>query len=126
MPQNQTPELQGHCPVAYFALGKAIQCDSQFTSTHDGKLYHFASEEAKQEFDQNPDKYVPAYGGLCAFGMSIEKEFEPCPTNFKIIDDKLHLFLKNKDTDALALWNKEDEAKCLANANRHWASRATV
>ena len=126
MTQSQTPELQGYCPVAYFALRKAIQCDSQFTSTHGGKLYHFASEEAKQEFDKNPDKYVPAYGGLCAFGMSIEKEFEACPTNFKIIDGKLHLFLKNDDTDALTLWNKEDEAKCLANANRHWASRTTV
>ncbi len=126
MTQNQTPELQGHCPVAYFALGKAIRCDSQFTSTHDGKVYHFASEEAKQEFDKNPDKYVPAYGGRCDFGMSIGKEFEPCPTNFKIIDGKLHLFLKNEDTNALALWNKEDEAKCLANANQHWASRATV
>jgi len=126
MNQNQIPELEGHCPVAYFALGEAKQGDSKFAFRYEGKLYHFVSEKAKEEFGKNPDKYVPAYGGLCAFGMSIEKEFEPCPTNFKIIDGKLHLFLKNKDTDALELWNSESEAKCLANADRHWASKTTV
>jgi YHS domain-containing protein len=123
MSQNHTPELQGHCPVAYFALNKPMQGESKFSSTHNGKVYHFVSAEAKQEFDRNPDKYIPAYGGLCAFGMSIDKEFDACPTNFKIIDGKLHLFLKNDDTNALDLWNKEDEAKCLANAERHWAAR---
>ena len=30
------------------------------------------------------------------------------------------------DADALELWNNEDEAKCLANAHRHWESRTTV
>lgn len=123
MTQNHSPELQGHCPVAYFALNQPMKGDPRFSSTHDGKVYHFVNEEVKQEFDRNPEKYVPAYGGLCAFGMSIDKEFEACPTNFKIIDGKLHLFLKNDETDALELWNKEDENKCLANAEMHWSSR---
>lgn len=37
--------------------------------------------------------------------------------------NKLHLFLKNDEIDALELWNKEDEAKCLANADKHWSAR---
>ena len=97
--------------------------ESEISSTYGDKLYHFVSEEARQEFDKNPERYVPAFGGLCAFGMSIEKEFEAEPTNFKIIDGRLHLFLRNNDTDALQLWNKEDESKCLANANQYWAAR---
>ena len=123
MDQTQTPELKGYCPVAYFAVGKAVEGNSEFSSTHNGRTYHCVNEDAKQEFDSNPDKYIPRYGGLCAFGMSIEKDFEPSPTSFKIIDGKLHLFLKNDDTDALKLWNAEDETKCIANADRHWASR---
>lgn len=119
---TQSPEIKGYCPVAYFAVGKPLEGSPEFSATHAGKLYHFVSAEAKQEFESNPDKYVPAYGGLCAFGMSIDKEFEVCPKNFKIIDGRLYLFLHNDDTDALALWNKENEAKCLANADRHWAS----
>jgi YHS domain-containing protein len=123
MTQCQSSELQGHCPVAYFAVGEPMKGDPKFSSIHDGKLYHFVNEEVKAEFDRNPDKYLPAYGGLCAFGMSIDREFEACPTNFKIIDGKLYLFLKNDDTDALELWNKEDEANCLAKADQHWSAR---
>lgn len=120
---TQSPEIKGYCPVAYFLADEPLKGKPEFNATHNGKRYHFVSEDAKQEFEKNPDKYVPAFGGHCAFGMSIEKEFEPCPQNFKIIDDRLYLFLHNDDTDARELWNKEDEAKCLANANQHWASR---
>ncbi|WP_339612849.1 YHS domain-containing (seleno)protein [uncultured Rubinisphaera sp.] len=126
MNEQHTPELNGFCPVAYFAVGEPMQGHSEFSSTYQGKLYHFVNAEVKQEFDRNPEKYIPAYGGRCAFGMSIDKEFEPDPTNFKIIDGKLYLFLKNDETDALELWNKEDEAKCLANANKHWQSKTTA
>lgn len=100
----------------------SLEGKEEFSATHDSKLYYFVSEDARQEFEKNPAKYIPAYGGNCAFGMSIEKEFEVCPMNFKIIDDRLYLFLHNDDTDALALWNDEDEAKCLVNADKHWAS----
>ncbi|GAB4152711.1 MAG: hypothetical protein Tsb009_28730 [Planctomycetaceae bacterium] len=123
MHRNDSPELEGYCPVAYFAAGEPMKGDPQFSSIHEGKLYHFVSEEARQEFNKNPDSYLPAYGGQCAFGMSIDKEFEACPTNFKIIDGRLYLFLKNDETDALKLWNEEDEAKCIANAEKHWLSR---
>ena len=123
MSQNQTPALQGYCPVAYFAVGKAVEGKPEFTSTHGGQVYQFVNADAKQAFDREPDRYTPAYGGLCAFGMSIEKEFEACPKNFKIINDRLYVFLKNEETDALELWNQEDEAKCLVNADRHWSSR---
>ena len=120
MTHEHSPALQGHCPVAYFAAGQAIKCNSEYMSTHDGKVYHLLNAEVKAEFDSNPEKYLPQYGGRCAFGMSIEKEFEPDPTNFKLVDGKLYLFLKNEETDALELWNKENQAQCLANADRYW------
>lgn len=123
MNMNHTPELQGHCPVAYFDAGEPMKGDPRFSSQYQGKLYYFVNEEVKRKFDQNPEKYIPAYGGLCAFGMSIDKDLEACPSNFKIIDGKLHLFLKNDETNALRLWNKEDESKCIANADKHWSAR---
>ena len=119
---SQSPEIQGYCPVAYFLADKPLEGKPEFNATHNDKLYYFVSDDAKKEFEKNPDKYVPAFGGQCAFGMSIEKEFEPCPKNFKIIDDRLYLFLHNDETDALELWNKEDESKCLSNANKNWTS----
>ena len=119
---SQNPEIKGYCPVAYFLADKPLEGNPEFNAMHQGKLYHFVSEQAKCEFEENPARFVPAYGGRCAFGMSIEKELEPCPRNFKIIDDRLYLFLRNDETDALELWNREDEAKCIANANNHWKS----
>ena len=126
MTDARSPELQGLCPIAYFALNEPKQGKPEYSSTYEGKLYYFVSEEAKQEFDKTPDKYLPAYDGWCAFGLSIEKELEADPTNFKIIDGKLHLFLKNDDTDALELWNQEDETKCLTHANAYWKARTTA
>ena len=120
MNKTLAPELEGHCPVGYFAVGEALSGQPEFSSEYEGKLYYFVNQQAKEEFDQNPEKYLPAFGGRCAFGMSIEKEFEPDPQNFKIIDGRLHLFLKDEETDALELWDK-DEAKCLTNANRNWS-----
>ena len=119
---NQSPEIQGYCPVAYFLASEPLEGRPEIHAAHDGKVYYFVSEDAKQEFEQQPDRYVPAFGGRCAFGMSIEKEFEPCPRNFKIIDDRLYLFLHDDDTNALELWNREDEARCLASANHHWSN----
>ena len=112
--------------MAYFAWGEPTPGNSDYRSSYEGNLYYFVSEEAKQEFDGNPGKYIPAFGGKCAFGMSIEKEFDSDPTNFKIIDGRLYLFLKNDDTDALELWNQEDESKCLAHAEKFWESRSTT
>ncbi|MEW4490942.1 YHS domain-containing (seleno)protein [Thalassoglobus sp. JC818] len=126
MNTSEVPELSGHCPVAYFALNEPMPGNPEYSSTYLEKVYYLVNEEAKQEFDKDPEKYIPAFDGLCAFGMSIEKEFEADPTHFKIIDGKLHLFLKNDDTDALELWNKEDEATCLANAKQYWESRSIV
>jgi YHS domain-containing protein len=68
MTEPLKPEIDGHCPVAYFALDEAAEGKAEFSSTHDGKLYYFVSAEAKQEFESDPNKYVPAYGGRCAFG----------------------------------------------------------
>ena len=50
------------------------------------------SADAKKAFDRNPEKYIPAYGGWCAFGMSVSDKFPVDPTNFKIVDGRLMLF----------------------------------
>ncbi len=126
MNNQMSPEIQGYCPVAYFAVGEPLKGDAEHAVVHHGRLYHFVNADAKAEFEKNPERYLPAYDGRCAFGMSIEKDFEPCPCNFKIIDGRLHLFLKNDDTDALELWNNGDEAKCIANANKHWSSQKSA
>jgi YHS domain-containing protein len=112
--------LEGYCPVAYFAVNKPVMGKPQHSSDHNGVTYHFVSADAKRAFDADPEKYVPAYGGWCAFGMAVEDKFPVDPQNFKIVDGKLLVFLKNKNVDALELWNDGAEQDNLRKASAHW------
>ena len=119
---SQSPELAGHCPVGYVAAGEALKGDPEFAVTYKGKVYHLLNAEAKIAFEENPEKFIPAFDGKCAFGMSIGQEFEACPNHFKMIDGKPHFFLKNEETDAMELWDQQGEQESLAKANEHWTS----
>jgi YHS domain-containing protein len=112
--------LEGYCPVAYFAVNKPVRGVPEFASTHNGVTYHFVNADAKKAFDAEPEKYVPAYGGWCAFGMAVSDKFPVDPTNFKIVDGRLMLFLKNKNVDALKLWNDGNEKDFVKKADAHW------
>ena len=69
-----------------------------------GVTYLFASEDNKKKFEANPQKYIPAYGGYCAFGVTEGKKFATDPEAWKIVDGKLYL---NLDKDAQAEWGKD-------------------
>lgn len=120
---NNQLALNGYCPVAYFVADGPLVGSAEFSSTHNGETYHLVSADAKGMFDADPDKYVPAYGGSCAFGMSINEKFPIDPKNYKVVDDRLFLFLKNDETDALALWNKEDETETIAKADANYSKQ---
>ena len=61
--------LKGCDAVGYFEQGKPIKGDSALTSTYRGATYLFASASNKAEFDKDPAKYAPQYGGYCAYGV---------------------------------------------------------
>ena len=112
--------IDGYCPVAYFAVNKPVKGKPQYASTYNEVTYHFVNADAKKSFDKEPEKYIPAYGGWCAFGMSVQDKFPIDPLNFEIVNGKLNLFLKNKHVDARTLWNKGNEKDLVRKAEAHW------
>ncbi len=112
--------LEGYCPVAYFAADKALRGSPEFASTFEGVTYYFVSADAKKMFDKEPSKYLPEFGGWCAFGMAVSDKFPVDPTLFKVVDGKLYLFLRNAGVDALELWNDGEEGELIKKANAHW------
>lgn len=112
--------IEGYCPVTYQTHNVARQGNAEFASTYNGVDYHFVSAASKRKFDSDPEKYIPAYGGWCAYGMAVEDKFPIDPTNFKIVDGRLLLFLRNANVDALERWNQGDEHEQLIKANSHW------
>ncbi len=113
--------LEGYCPVAYFAVGKPVLGKAEFASDFNDVTYYFVSSDAKKAFDANPKKFIPAYGGWCAFGMAVNDKFPVDPKSFKIVDGKLLLFLKNKNVDAKKLWDEGSKSALLKKADQHWA-----
>lgn len=114
--------LGGYSPVSYIELNRAEPGSALFASEHDGVTYLLTSESQRRLFESDPARYLPAYGGWCAFGCSVESRFEPDPTSFEVIDGRTHLFLRNDEVDARALWNESDAAEVRAKADRSWAS----
>jgi YHS domain-containing protein len=99
---EQGVALEGFDPVAYFEVGKPMKGSSAHTATHDGATYHFASKAHLDLFQADPAKYVPAYGGYCAYGMRYGHTSRVDPYAWRIVDGKLYLQL-NHGTQAVWL-----------------------
>jgi YHS domain-containing protein len=111
--------MEGYCPVCYLAANKAVKGLPSITHDYKGVTYWFVNEGARQEFISNPEKYIPAYGGWCALGVAMGQRFPVDPTNFKIVDGRIMLFLKNANVDGAEIWNR-DEANNLGKAEQNW------
>jgi len=83
--------LRGYDPVAYFKHGKGVRGKRSIWSTYNGVTYFFASKADKTEFDQNPKKFEPQYGGFCAYNMANGKKVNSDPNVFFIHQGKLYV-----------------------------------
>lgn len=118
---NSNIALQGYSPVSYLDLGLAQKGIKTFKSTYDQVVYYFTSAKQKATFDQNPQKYLPQYGGYCAFGIYAGAKFRPNPHKFIVKDGKYFLYLYNLELDAQQLWLAEkNHKKLVKKANQNW------
>ncbi len=113
---HNTPGISGYDPVAYFTDGKPTKGNGYNVADYQGVSYAFATEENKELFEANPSKYVPAYGGWCAYGVAVGKKFVADPQVWKIVNGKLYL---NLDRDIQGKWN-EDIPGYIKTANSNW------
>jgi len=60
---SQGVAIQGYDPVAYFTQNKPVKGSPSNKSVYQGAKFYFASAADKKEFDKNPSKYAPTYGG---------------------------------------------------------------
>lgn len=110
--------VQGYDLVSYQTAGKAMRGSGHNVAEHNGVTYQFSSAENKKAFEANPAKYLPAYGGYCAFGAAVGKKFNGDPEVWKVVNGKLYL---NLDTDIQAKWN-EDISGNISKADANWVN----
>lgn len=117
--------LHGYSPVSYLDLGLAQRGSKQYKVVHDKIAYYFTSNEQKAKFEKNPEKYLPQFGGFCAFGVYAGAKFRVDPNKFVVSNGKYYLFLNDVEVDAKQLWMAEKETKLLATANKNWKNLRT-
>jgi len=83
--------LKGYDPVAYFTLNQAVKGNPAIQTRYRGAIYHFVSGADKAAFDKNPSRYVPQYGGFCAYHLSRGRMRDSDPTAFLIYKGKLYV-----------------------------------
>lgn len=116
-PMNADPVgkivLQGYDPVAFHTEGKAVKGNPMVSAEYDGYKYLFATEANRDDFQQASEKYVPAYGGFCAFGITLGVYFPVEIDTWEMIDGRVMLQFNQDIKEKFA----EDKAKNLAIAN---------
>lgn len=112
--------IRGYDPVAYFRDGGPRQGKAAFSLTHAGATWHFASAENKALFAADPETYMPAYGGYCAYGVAKGGLFKTEPDAWAIRGGRLYL---NFDRSVQATWAKGAD-RFIATADRNWPALA--
>lgn len=95
--------LKGHDVVAYFTEGRPMPGKPELASRYQGVDFRFASPEHKALFDQNPEKYLPQFGGYCANGIAYAIPWGGDADTWRIIDGKLYIFGGQASKEAFEL-----------------------
>ena len=111
-----TVGVNGYDLVTYQTDKRPLRGNGNYVATHNGVTYLFSNEENKTTFEKNPDKYLPAYGGWCAFGVSVGKKFSADPEVWEIVDGKLYM---NLDNGIKKMWISDIPGN-IKKANKHW------
>jgi YHS domain-containing protein len=111
---------EGYDVVAYFS-NEAVKGEDNFVSEYNHVNYKFSTAKNLKIFNSNPEKYVPQYGGYCAYAVAVKGEkIGVNPKTFQIIDDKLYLFYNKWGVNTLENWNDEGVEKLQVQANENW------
>ncbi|QXP63587.1 MULTISPECIES: YHS domain-containing (seleno)protein [unclassified Polaribacter] len=111
---------EGYDVVSYFN-NTAVKGDKRFVADYDGVQFKFSSKENLEIFNTSPKKYVPAYGGYCAYAIGAKGEKVSIdPETFEIRDGKLYLFYNSWGINTLELWKEEGAEDLKIKADKNW------
>jgi YHS domain-containing protein len=108
--------LQGYDPVAFHTVGKATKGDPAISSSGTGYRFLFASQENMAAFEADPGKYIPAYGGYCAYGLSLGVLFPTEIETWEIVQGRLLLQFSPEVKQKF----RDERANNLKKADENW------
>lgn len=110
---------QGYDVTEYFN-NRAVEGYDAFATGYNGVKFRFANQENLDKFKASPDKFVPQYGGYCAYAIAQGDKVDINPETFEIRDDKLYLFYNSWGNNTLDTWNEEGAEVLREKADMNW------
>jgi len=108
--------IKGYDPVAYFMEGKPVPGSKEFQYRWNGAVWLFASEKNMNLFRADPEKYMPAYGGYCAWAVAEGYTADIDPKAWTVFKGKLYL---NYNRDVQKKW-EQDIPGNIERADKIW------
>ncbi|MDQ8204893.1 YHS domain-containing (seleno)protein [Pelagicoccus sp. SDUM812003] len=116
--------LQGYDPVSYHTEAAPVKGRDDIVVERDGALYRFSSEEHRQAFLEDPERYEPAFGGWCAWAMLDGEKVDVDPESYRIFDGRLLVFYDGFWGATREKWTKKSqksgEKALYEQASRNW------
>lgn len=106
----------GYDPVAYFTENRAVRGTTQHRITHQGVEYRFANAANLAAFRATPARYLPQYGGYCAWAVGNGYTAPGDPRHWRIVDGRLFL---NYNGDVQRQWDA-NRANLIRQADTNW------
>jgi len=113
---NDAVAIRGYDPVAYFREGAPREGLAEHSVIFDEAIWRFAGVGNKALFEADPRRYLPAYGGFCAYGTSRGYLVKIEPEAWSIIEGRLFL---NYDLETRETWSR-DTPTYIARADARW------
>lgn len=113
---NSVVGVGGYDLVSYQTGKKPLPGNGNHVVQHNGVNYLFSNKDNAQTFSADKEKYLPAYGGYCAYGASVGKKFIADPTVWEIVDGQLYM---NLDNSIKTIWVKDIPGN-IKKADNNW------
>src|SRR5262249_11845722 len=102
--------------VVSYQGNRAEKGRKEFSADYGGITWYFTTDDHRNQFRQDPEGFLPEYGGFCAYSIGRGYPATADPRAFTLNDRKLYLF---SDKAGQTGW-EQDQRRLVTAANRYW------
>ena len=107
--------IQGYDVLSYLEK-RAEKGREEFSIEYGGIKWYFANSDHRDQFRQDPESFLPEYGGFCAYSVGRGYPATADPRAFSVDGHKLYLFF---DRAVQTVW-EQDQRRLVTSADRYW------